>query len=67
MLDTIAAADDRDSWRIALFGTAIAATKARKALAEAFPEEWVWTSARDDEGRPAVFVRWLGPGTGDDE
>lgn len=61
-LESIVEAGDRDSWRIALFGTAIAATKARKALAEAFPEEWAFTSSRDEEGRPAVFVRWLGPG-----
>lgn len=67
MLDTIVEAGDRDSWRVALFGTSIAAGHARKALAKAFPEQWAWTSGRDDEGRPAVFVRWLGPATGGDE
>lgn len=60
MLETIAEAEDMDWWRIALFGTPHAAGRAKAVLAEAFPEGWEWKSARDAEGRPAVFVRQAG-------
>jgi hypothetical protein len=57
MLETIAEAEDTDWWRIALFGTPHAAGRVKAVLADAFPEGWEWKSARDDQGRPAVFVR----------
>lgn len=60
MLESIAEAEDLDWWRIALFGTPHAAGRAKASLAEAFPEGWEWKSARDSEGRPAVFVRQAG-------
>lgn len=57
MLEAIVEAGDTDWWRIALFGTPHAAGRAKALLAKEFPEEWEWTSTRDEEGRPAVFVR----------
>lgn len=57
MLETIVEAKDTDWWRIALFGTPHAAGRVKAVLAAEFPDEWEWKSARDDEGRPAVFVR----------
>ena len=57
LLEAVVEADDMDWWRIALFGTPHAAGRVKVALAAEFPEGWEWKSARDDEGRPAVFVR----------
>lgn len=57
MLEAILESEDLDWWRIALFGTPHAAGRVKAQLAEEFPEGWEWKSARDDEGRPAVFVR----------
>lgn len=57
LLEAIVEADDMDWWRIALFGTPHAAGRVKVALAAEFPEGWEWKSARDEEGRPAVFVR----------
>jgi hypothetical protein len=57
LLEAIVEAGDTDWWRIALFGTPHSAGRVKAALEAEFPEEWEWKSARDAEGRPAVFVR----------
>ena len=60
LLDDIIEAGERDWHRIALFATGPAAGQVRKSLERAYPEGWEWKAGRDGEGRPAVFVRWLG-------
>lgn len=59
-LDAIVEAEDTDWHRVALFASGPAAGQIRKSLERAFPEGWDWKAGRDNEGRPAVFVRWLG-------
>jgi hypothetical protein len=58
-LEAIVEDGDLDWHRIALFGTPHAAGRIKAALATEFAEGWEWKSARDDQGRPAVFVRWV--------
>lgn len=56
-LEAITEAEDGDWHRIALFGTPHAAGRAKAVLAKEFGEGWEWTSGRDSQHRPAVFVR----------
>lgn len=57
LLEAIVEAADKDWHRIALFGSTPNAGRVKTQLAKEFPEGWEWKAARDDEGRPAVFVR----------
>jgi hypothetical protein len=57
LLEAIAEAGDNDWWRIAICGTPAAAGRIRRVLSKEFPEGWEWKASRDEDDRPAVFVR----------